>query len=263
MNFKKILAAFVVFGMGHQALSQDTRGKNEIGIHGGGFFYLGDLAPDIVGSYKTARPAIGIYYTRHLGDYFSLRANIMAGGLAGDDSLNAKPAYMRKRNFRFHSPLGEVSILAQYDIFGSNLNIPATKLSPYVFAGIGVAFLDVHRDWSRIDTSMIHAGGSTLAGLIRDNNTEMPHAIPVIPVGAGLKYHAWQKLAFTLEANYRFSFSDYIDGFSYAANPDRKDGYYSLTVGVVYNFGQGNGNSGGGIFKRGKKGSIGCPSSVY
>jgi hypothetical protein len=263
MYFKKSFVALLVLFISCHAFSQESRGKNEIGIHGGGFFYLGDLAPDIVGSYKTARPAIGIYYTRHLSNYFSLRANFMFGGLAGDDSLNASPSYMRLRKFRFHSPLGEASLLAQFDIFGTNNEISATKLSPYIFAGIGVAFMDIHRDWSRIDSSMIHVGGSTLAGLIKDNNTPMPHAIPVIPIGIGLKYHAWPRLAFTIEGNYRYSFSDYIDGFSYSANPEKKDGYYSITAGAVYNFGGNGGGGGGGIFKKGRRGGIGCPSSVY
>ena len=262
MYFKKSFASCLVLFIGYNAFCQESRGKNDIGIHGGAMFYTGDLTPGIVGSFKGAKPAIGIYYTRHLSKYFSLRANLKLGGLTGDDSLHKSPDYMRKRNFRFNSPLGEASLLAQFDVFGTNYFIPVTKLSPYVFAGAGVSFLDVKSDWSRIDTSMIHGNGSTLAGLIKDNNTPKPNAILVIPVGAGVKYHAWPRLALTLEGNYRLSFTDYIDGFSYAANPERKDGYYSLTLGAVFNFGQGAGGN-GGIFKRGKRGSIGCPAQVY
>lgn len=242
--------------------SQEPRGRNEIGIHAGGFFYLGDLAPDVVGSYKTARPAAGLYYTRHFNSYWSARANIMFGELAGDDSLNKKPAYMRKRNFRFHSPLAEASLVAQFDVFGTNTETPVTKISPYLFAGIGVSFLNITRDWSRIDSSMIHVGSSTLAGLTRDNLTKPPTVIPVIPMGVGIKYHAWQHIAFTAEINYRYTFTDYIDGFSYAANPERKDGYYSATVGAVYNFGNGSGNGSGGRSRSGTgrgRGSTSCP----
>jgi len=264
VHLKKTISAFVFICFCLKAFPQDSRGKNEIGLQVGGSFYTGDLAPSIGGTLKTARPAIGIYYNRYLGNYFSIRANLMAGGLFGDDSLNANPEYMRRRKFRFHSPLAEASLLAQFDIFGTNGSIPTNKISPYVFAGVGAAFINVHRDWSRIDSSMIHVGGSTLAGLIKDSSAQMPNVLPVVPVGAGIKYHAWPRVALTFEANYRIAFTDYIDGFSYAANPGKNDGYYSLTIGAVYNFGGGSGSGGGfGGGRKSRRGSIGCPTKVY
>ena len=51
--------------------------------------------------------------------------------------------------------------------------------------------------------------------------------LPVIPVGAGIKWMVTPCIAVNAEATLRISFSDYIDGFfSYAANPKRKDAYY-------------------------------------
>jgi hypothetical protein len=235
--------------------SQD-RGRSEVGIQAGGSFYTGDLTASATGSLKTARPAFGVYYNRYLGNYFSIRANVFAGSLFGDDALNASPAYMPLRKFRFHSPLAEASLLAQFDLFGTNGTIPATRISPYLFGGIGMSFLHVQPDWSRTDSSLIHAGGLTLAGLMRDNLTAKPNFIPVLPVGAGVKYHLTKIIAITAEANYRFTFTDYIDGFSYAANPAKKDGYYSFTMGAVFYLGSSAGYNGN--LKDGR-GSVGCP----
>ena len=44
---------------------------------------------------------------------------------------------------------------------------------------------------------------------------------------------------------YRFSFSDYIDGFSLSANPSHKDSYYSANIGLRYRFYEGDDSAGG------------------
>ena len=258
MLHKKWLALLFVIVLALNAKAQNTSGKNEIGLNAGALFYQGDLASGLVGSYKTARPTIGIYYNRILTPYWAVRANLVAGALAGDDALNERPAYMRRRNFNFHTPLAEVSALAVFNVFGNNANDNVVKFSPYVFAGAGASFVNIHRDWSKIDSSMVHAGSPTLAGLIKDTTTKLHHAIPAIPVGAGVKYNILPRISLTLEGNYRVLFTDYLDGFSYAANPARKDGYYSLTIGAVYNFG---GSEGGSSRRWGRhgKGKTDCP----
>lgn len=237
-------------------IAQDEHGKNEVGLNIGGIFYQGDLTPNLIGTLKTARPAVGVYYNRILSAYWSLRANGVLGGLRGDDALNAKPDYMRRRNFNFRSALAEVSVMGVFNVFGNNIHTDATKLSPYFFAGAGVAFVNIHRDWSRIDSSMIHVGSTTYVGLVRDSSTVPPKAFPVLPVGFGIKYAVLPRISLTFESNYRITFTDYLDGFSYAANPEKKDAYYSLTLGAVYNFG-GTGSSGG--WRRPGKSQTGCP----
>ena len=257
---RKKLSLFLFFLMITIAsIAQVENGRNEIGVNVGGLFYQGDLAPGLVGAYKTARPVIGIFYNRILSPYLSARANIVLGALAGDDALNKKPDYMRLRNFNFHTPLAELSGMLVFNPFGTNIETGEVKFSPYVFAGGGVSFLNVHRDWSKIDSSMAHVGSATYNGLLRDSATIPPHAIPILPVGAGVKYAILPRIALIAEANYRFSFTDYIDGFSYAANPQKKDAYYSLTIGAVYNFGGSGSGSFGGWRKPGKS-KTGCPT---
>ena len=39
------------------------------------------------------------------------------------------------------------------------------------------------------------------------------------------------------EASYRFTFTDYLDGFSEVANPKKKDYYSSYSVGLIYTLG--------------------------
>lgn len=257
MLHKKLLFGFGFFVIAVNVIGQVERGRDEVGFNIGGMFYQGDLTPNLSGSYKTVRPAVGIYYNRILSPYWSARANLVLSSLEGDDAKNEKPDYMRRRNFNFHSPLTEISVMGVFNVFGNNIQTDATKLSPYVFAGAGVAFVDIKRDWSKIDTSMIHTGSTTLAGLIRDTTTVLPNAIPVLPVGLGIRYAILPRISLAVEGNYRVTFTDYLDGFSYAANPARKDAYYSVTIGAVYNFGGTGGNGGG--WRRPGKSQTGCP----
>ena len=262
MLYKKCVLFICICFLNLVAFSQE-KGKNEFGIHVGGLFYQGDLAPKFVGSFKTAKAVGGIFYNRILSPYWSVRANLDFGGLKGDDAKNDKPDYMQKRNFNFSTPLTELSLLGVYNFFGNNLDGSMTqRLSPYVFAGGGVAFVDIKRDWSKIDSSMLHGGGNTLAGLMKDSAAEMPTSIAVIPMGAGVKYALSPRVALALEGTYRVTFTDYLDGFSYAANPEKKDSYYSLTIGAIFNFGgsSGSGYGNGGKFRKGGKSKTGCPT---
>jgi hypothetical protein len=109
-------------------------------------------------------------------------------------------------------------------------------LSPYVFSGIGFTFLNISRDYSRFNTEYFASESSTLQGLVADAQHPLPKLIPVIPIGIGIKYPLSQKIMISAETSYRVTFTDYIDGFSRAANPSRRDSYQSHNVGIVYRF---------------------------
>lgn len=237
--------------------SQTISGKNEVGINVGALFYQGDLTPNLIGSYKTAKPVGEIYYNRIITPYWAARLNLAVGALAGDDRKYDDPPFMKRRKFNFTSPLFEFSALAVFNVFGNNDNTSVLKFSPYVFAGAGAAFLNIQRDWSGIDSLLIHAGSSTLAGLRRDSATAPPRVLPVFPIGIGFKYAVSPRIALVSEVKYRFTFSDYLDGFSFAANPEKKDNYYGLTIGAVYNFG-GESFGGSSLFRKNKS-RTDCP----
>jgi hypothetical protein len=59
----------------------------------------------------------------------------------------------------------------------------------------------------------------------------------VIPIGAGMQYALSARLAITLQATYRFTTSDYLDGFKFSANPDKKDNYYGVSAGLGFSLG--------------------------
>jgi hypothetical protein len=229
--------ALVFFFSSSSIYGQITTPKWELGINASAFIYQGDLTPSKLGSFKTITPGFGIYVNRILNESFSLRTNLAVGELKGDDSKYSSPAWRRQRNLKFSTPVYEISEMLVWNILGTNYDRTNTGFTPYLFGGVGYTFLHIRRDASGFNTHYFLPGSREAAGLAADEAHALPKGIPVIPIGAGVRYALSPALSATAEIAYRTTFTDYLDGFSQVANPSRNDRYYSLSVGVVYRFG--------------------------
>ena len=212
----------------------------QIGLNAGAFVYQGDLTPSRFGSYKTLKPGIGLYISRVLSPSLILRTNLALGKLKGDDAKYNDPAWRQQRNFNFTSPVTEISELLVWNILRNNGNEMGKRFSPYLFGGAGISFIKVNRDYSKLNSGYFGDGSYLQSGLMEDLARNPPRSILVLPLGVGVEYYLSPKLALTAETNFRYTTTDYLDGFSRSANPDKKDYYHSHTLGLVYKFGSGN-----------------------
>ena len=210
----------------------------EIGASVGTFVYQGDLTPSRFGSFRTQRPGIGIHVAKILNSSMTARINLAIGSLRGNDASYDKPEFRQQRNFNFSSSLVELSGLITWNPLKRNY---ADKgLSPYLFGGAGVSYLNIRRDWSNFNPAYFGETSDLPDRIAVDANHSTPSFIPVIPVGAGIRYGLTPRIALTAEASYRFVFTDYLDGFSVAANPKQNDHYHTINVGAVYRLGKKN-----------------------
>ena len=240
---KTALTAIIILSTTPLLHAQIDLSKYEIGLSGGVFVYQGDLTPQPLGSYKTMKPQLALHVYRILSPAFSVRLNLNRGKLYGNDAVYSNPAWRKQRNFNFTTPVTELSVQGVWNI----LQARSPRFSPYVFAGAGLSFLKIKRDWSNLDPALFGEGSDAQAGLAIDAAKTLPRIIPVVPVGAGVRYALNDRFSLTGETSYRLSFTDYIDGFSKSANPGKNDHYLSHSIGVIYSFG-----------KKDKK--LGCPS---
>ncbi|MFT3705090.1 MAG: DUF6089 family protein [Agriterribacter sp.] len=208
----------------------------EAGINAGAFIYQGDLTPEPLGAYATIKPQFGFYGAYLLNRSFSVRANFSFGSLKGDDAKYATPEYRQQRNFAFSTPVTEFTGMIVWDVLRKNGVEQRHGFAPYLFAGAGVTILNIQRDWSKYNSAYFN-NESVSTGLITDIAHRTPRALPVVPVGAGIKYFITPRLAVHAETNYRLMSSDYLDGFSQAANPSKKDSYYSHSIGLIFSIG--------------------------
>jgi hypothetical protein len=210
--------------------------KYEIGASIGSFVYMGDLTPSRFGSFRTARVGVTLHGSKVLSPSFLLRLNLAIGGLRGDDAAYDHPEYRQQRAFTFRSRVIELTPMLVWNPLRSNYSDKG--LSPYLFGGAGLNFVRIRRDWSRFNAEYFDEDLN--ARLAQDIDHSLPRVMPVVPVGIGVRYGVSPRLAVNAEAAYRFTFTDYLDGFSQAANPDRKDNYHTISVGAIYRIGKKN-----------------------
>ncbi|HEY2350436.1 MAG TPA: DUF6089 family protein [Puia sp.] len=233
----KVTIAFVISMAVQKTLAQFTPSKWEVGINAGALVYQGDLSESPFGYTKSVNPSVEVWVSKSLDAYFSIRANLLQSSLGADESTYAAPEWRRHRNFTFNTSVTEVSAEFVWDLNGKTYHEGMHRYSPYLFAGAGFAILHINRNWSRFDTTYFDSKSSTAQGLGMDTRHKTPTFLPVIPVGAGLRYMVTNRIFVNAEFTYRITSSDYIDGFSYSGNPERNDHYYGITLGLSYRFG--------------------------
>lgn len=238
-NSLKLITTISIAVAPHFALqAQLNVAKYEIGIAAAGFIYQGDLTPNRFGSFETMRFGINIHGSKIMSRSFLVRANIAIGGLRGDDAVYNNPAFRKQRNFNFRSPLTELSLLLVWNPFGTNYSDKG--FSPYLFGGPGLSLLNIKRDWSNFNAAYFGDGSDLANRIATDAAQSPPGLIPVIPLGVGVRYQLTQRIAINAETSYRLAFTDYLDGFSQAANPEKRDQYQTISIGTIYRIGKKN-----------------------
>ena len=249
-KIEKIILIIVSFFLTGYVVNAQLKSKNiELGVGLGAYVYQGDLTPGDVGSFRTMKPGLYLFVNMIVSSNLSYRLNVVMSKLKGDESKYSNPEYRQQRNFKFKTPLLEVSGLGVWDVRGNNYNRDRGVFSPYVFTGVGLSLLNINPNWSNMNTEIFNAESEVQAGLSLDRQKKLPRILPFVPVGLGFRYEISNQFSITTESAYRFVFTDYLDGFSHAANPKKDDHYLSQTVGLIY--------------KRGKRNMLDCPKIKY
>jgi hypothetical protein len=228
----------LIYGYSPALHSQTNNPKFQFGVGAGAFIYQGDLTPSSLGSYKTLKPVINLFAAKFFSPSLSLRANLAFGGLKGDDAKYIYPEYRKQRNFNFRTPVAEISGVSEWNVLGRNYI--SKGFAPYLFAGVGYSFLKIKRDWNNLNTGYFSAESALMTGLSEDVQHSLPKGLLVLPVGIGARYYLSDQIGISAETSYRLVSTDYLDGFSRAANPSKNDHYYSHSVGIVYRLGKKN-----------------------
>jgi len=207
----------------------------QIGASAGVFAYQGDLSPSPLGSYKTLKPTLNLCVSRILSPSFSLRTNLAFGGLKGDESKYSIPAYRKERALSFSTPVTEISELLVWNLVGNNGNEIGNTFSLYLFGGAGVNFLNVKRA-NNLNKPYFANEPSVPAAIDADLKVTPPSKILVLPIGAGIEYYVSPNISLTAETMFRYTRTDYLDGYSIISKGHKDDTYQSHTIGIVFKF---------------------------
>lgn len=210
---RKIIA-FITILLFHLTLvnAQELEYKLEVGVMGGGSFYLGDANYSV--PYKNTNMAGALMARYNINPRMSLKFDLGCGGISGDASQNAnKFPEMDSRTWDFKKPVFDLG--CQYEIsfwaFGTGKSYKGTKrFTPYIQVGLGFTYGNEHVTMN-------------------------------IPVGFGVKYKLMERMNVGMDWTMRFSMSDKLDGISdpYKIKSGflkNKDSYSWTLVYLTYDF---------------------------
>ncbi len=226
------------------------REKNlEIGVSLGLARYLGDLVPDQKPLDGDLTPMGGIFLRRHLSPNLAFRAGVQAGQLSSPDL-----AYPN-RDFSFKTNVMEMSLQAEWDIFGKRrfrqvdtvaytldryqqvamVNVFRHCLLPYLFVGGGAISTKAKATFNDVAAEILHleeqVAKDRQTGSQRKTNFGMLF-------GGGLDFDLGRNWLLGGTFGLHTSFSDYLDGVSFSGGPKHYDWYWFGGLQVSYRLGK-------------------------
>jgi len=222
---------------------------------------------------ENAAFAYGLNLKMNFTDNLGARVNFWGSEISGQDQNLTELEGHNLRDFSFTSPIKELSLALEYDLLGkrrwrgksennftsgSSTKIFNRIVSPYIFGGVGLSFTNPEVDF----------GGMTSQAITDDiENTTTTNF--QIPIGGGFRFDLTPTVYVSAEASSRIPLSDYLEGISASANPDKKDSYQFIGMNVGFRIGARDDKDGDGIIDSkdncptvpGIKEFAGCPDS--
>ena len=228
----RLLVFCVWVNMGFFATATVAQERWEVGGFVGTSGYLGDLNKSNFFS-KEPRPAFGAILRYRVSPYLSLRLSLLHGRLSGRDDHYADRAF---RNFTTTSPANELATQLELNLWpladSRNPRDFQPQFTPYLFLGFGVVATNPVVDLDNmIITKTEYAEGAEI-----DRTAIYSNFHAIVPFGLGVKYRFHRQWTLAAEASFRFAFSDYLDGISFAGNPNKSDRYKFSGITLSYRF---------------------------
>lgn len=208
--------------------------KIEAGLNFGPSFFLGDLGGNS-GKGKNTLKDVNLEFTKMMKGAFitvypkkwlgvRLAANITY--LEGDDNIitttGIDELYRKQRNLDFRSKVLEGYVGVEFFptmLFNNSEEGYEPRLRPYIMAGVGAfkfnpqgSLSDANGNKTWYNLQPLRTEGQGMP--------EYPYSKPYkltqmnIPIAAGIKYYASDRINMSLEVLYRKTFTDYIDDVS-------------------------------------------------
>ncbi len=205
MIFKLFAASLLLVICLQPAYSQ----KNEIGIVGGGSYYLGDLNPSK--HFAMTNAAGGIIYRRNFTEHLAVRANAIYGKVEADDAVIG---YNTERNLHFRSSIIELSAQAEVNFVPFIAGDIDSPYSFYLIGGIGAFRYNpkayYNGTWYELRGLGTEGQGSEL---YPDREMYSLYSYSLI-FGVGMKFYISQYITAGLEWGMRRTGTDYLDDVS-------------------------------------------------
>jgi hypothetical protein len=198
---KRITLIIIIGLLGFSLQAQKTM---EIGIFGGGSYYLGDINPGF--HFVQTKPAYGVVARVNLNPRWTIKMNAYRGEVAGDDNISNK---VPNRDLNFKSKVTDISAVVEFNFFNYITGSTRNHLTPYIFGGIGVFMFDPESDGVALRDLGTEGQNVDFDGRSPYKTTQL-----AVPFGIGFKHSLTKRFGFAFEWGLRKTFTDYIDDIS-------------------------------------------------
>lgn len=177
----------------------------EIGLFGGGSYYLGELNPAV--HFNQTQLAYGAVARLNLNPRWALKASYYRGKVKGDD--NDKALYTN-RGLNFVSVINDVSFVAEFNFWEYFTGSKRNSFTPFIFAGIGFFTFNPKSQ----DGVVLQPLGTEGQNVGFDGRSPYNKWGISIPFGFGLKWSVSERIGLAFEWGMRKTFADYVDDIS-------------------------------------------------
>lgn len=192
-------------------VSQRYKAATEMGVFGGGGYYIGDLNPNKHFIYS--KPAFGAIFRYNLTTRLSLRATGTYGSVYGSDA-DSDDLYQINRNLSFSSKILELAFGLEIDMFKYRISDMKYPITPYFFYEAAYMRMNpVAQDEFGNEVSLNSLGTEGQGTALSDKNPYKLNQF-TIPLGIGVKFNLRERIAVSLEYGIRKTFTDYLDDVS-------------------------------------------------
>jgi outer membrane protein OmpA-like peptidoglycan-associated protein/opacity protein-like surface antigen len=251
--------------MAHTAVAQSQKFSTttppttplEIGVALGTMSYEGDVNDPTLANFKEMHISGGLFVRKHLSDHFAVRGNLLFGKISGKDANFTDPAWRKQRNYKFTSPVTELSGQLEWNILGNHRAYTTTSvedvengrrytryttsfkrtLLPYLFAGGGAITTNpttnFNTTWDNSNTPAANMKTDIADG--QGAKTRFG-----VHAGAGINAQLAPNWILGAELGFRTAFTDYFDGISATGNAKKNDWYLFGGLNLAYRLSKNN-----------------------
>lgn len=201
------------------AQRSNHRSKSDLGLFGGGMYYIGDLNPET--HFEQSELCFGALFRYNVHSRLSIRSSFTYGTLKAADA-KARSSIQQNRNLSFESELYEFAAGFEFNYVPYQTGHDRHRVSPYLFAELGLFHFDPKTEYNGNLVALQPLGtegqGSNLSKRSLYKKTQF-----TLPIGIGIKMSLTKNISFNLEYVARKTFTDFLDDVSANRYIDRAE----------------------------------------
>lgn len=189
---------------------QTYKAATEIGVFGGGSYYIGDLNTNK--HFVNSKPGFGLVYRNNLSTRHSLRVTAFYGNVYANDSEGKTEAQIN-RNLSFKSSVLELAVGYELNLFKYYIKDMRDPITPYFFYQLAYARINPMTELNGNDIALQPLGteGQGTSASSKKNYSLNQFTVPL---GIGVKFNLRKRVAMSFEYGIRKTFTDYLDDVS-------------------------------------------------